>query len=229
LCRKAAGPAARPNTRYHQQHRNQREVNDHEAVGEGYFAGRGVRAGVRSRAAGGRLWQPQIAAAQAKQPAVGEVVRARSFEAVDEAGKTRANLSLLGGTPVLSFYDAAGKQRATVGMNLDGTPSLGFRDARGNARGVLGINAEGATGVLLSDAAGKVRARLVAGPEGEATLALSDAYRVRLGLMVLSDGSAVLNFVDAAGKARAMLHGVPDGRSGLTLFDAAGEVIWKAP
>ena len=58
---------------------------------------------------GGRLWQPQVAAAQAKQPAVPNVVKARRFEVVDAAGETRAILASLEDRTGLVLLDAAGK------------------------------------------------------------------------------------------------------------------------
>jgi hypothetical protein len=53
--------------------------------------------------AGGRLWQPGVATAQAKQSAVAEVVKARRFEVVGGAGNTRALLIVSG----LFLRDAA--------------------------------------------------------------------------------------------------------------------------
>ena len=43
----------------------------------------------------GRLWQPQVAGAQAKQAAGAEVVKARSFEVVNAAGKVQVRAGLL--------------------------------------------------------------------------------------------------------------------------------------
>ena len=60
--------------------------------------------------AGGRMWQPQVAAAQVEQPAVAEVVKARRFEMVDAAGNRRATLNLApDGSPGLALGNARGR------------------------------------------------------------------------------------------------------------------------
>ena len=129
---------------------------------------------------GGRLWHPATVAAQAKEPAVAEVVRARRFEMVDAAGKARAVLSVLpdgrtglllvdaggkgrvilrlhsDGTPVLALYDAAGKERASLSLLPDGSPALGFHDAAGKTRAALSVRPDGTSTLVLADAAGKV-------------------------------------------------------------------------
>jgi hypothetical protein len=66
---------------------------------------------------GGRVWHPATVAAQSKQQAVADVVRARSFEVVDAAGKVTATLGVLpGGTsPALLLWDTAGNLRVTLG------------------------------------------------------------------------------------------------------------------
>jgi len=87
---------------------------------------------------GGRLWWPG-AGAQTKQPVVPEVVRARRFEVVDAAGKTRASLCLFpDGSSALRFHDAAGRVRAAMGMTEDSVPALELMDRDGNLRAALG-------------------------------------------------------------------------------------------
>jgi len=69
---------------------------------------------------GGRLWQPEVAAAQGWR-----VVRATRFEAVDAEGKVRALLSVPPDrSPSLELFDTAGKARASLGVLPDGTPGL---------------------------------------------------------------------------------------------------------
>ena len=106
---------------------------------------------------GGRLWQPQVAAAQAKQPAVPDVLRAGRFEVVDAAGKVRASLGLgTDGTPLLAVYDAAGKARAGMTVLPDGSPALGLRDAAGKRRAVMMVDRDGSPALDLRDAEEKV-------------------------------------------------------------------------
>jgi hypothetical protein len=90
---------------------------------------------------GGRLWQPQVAAAQAKQAAVPDVVRARSFEVVDAAGKPRAGLDVLSdGRSGLQLHDAAENPRAALVLTQDGSTSLRLADKAGTERAVLGVS-----------------------------------------------------------------------------------------
>ena len=81
---------------------------------------------------GRHVWRPATVAAQT--PAVPAVVRARRFELVDAAGKTRAGLS----------------------VNSDGSPNMALFDATGNMRAGLFVLPEKSPHLLLRDAAGKV-------------------------------------------------------------------------
>ena len=127
--------------------------------------------------AGGRLWQPQSAAAQAKEPAVPDVVRARRFEVVDAAGKERALLAVYpDGNLGLMLFDAARKLRALLALHPEGDPGLMLFDAAGKVRGVLAVRPGGGRGpgLVLLDAAGKVRAGLGVDPDGNGSFKLFD-------------------------------------------------------
>ena len=125
---------------------------------------------------GGRLWQPQVAAAQPKQPAVPDVLRAGRFEVVDAAGKVRASLGLgTDGTPLLAVYDAAGKARAGMIMLPDGSPALFLYDAAGKARAGVMVLPDGSPALGLRDAAGKRRAVMMVDRDGSPALDLRDA------------------------------------------------------
>jgi hypothetical protein len=88
---------------------------------------------------GGRVWHPMPVAAQAKQQTVPEMVRARSFQVLDTAGKFRAGLGVgSDGTVGLSLLDAAGKTRAVFAMFSDGTPGMYLQDEAGKTRAALG-------------------------------------------------------------------------------------------
>jgi hypothetical protein len=169
--------------------------------------------------AGGRVWRPASVEAQAKQPAVADVVRARRLEVVDAAGKTRAGLSLgPDGGPRLLLFDASEKPRATLSVDSKGSPRL-----------------------LLSGEAGKTRASLSVGPDGSPRLFLFDASeKLRASLGVESNEGPRLHLYDAAGGTRATLgtislEGVKTGQtmkrseSSLVLFSQDGYTIWQAP
>ena len=125
---------------------------------------------------GGRVWRPATVAAQAS--VVPDVLRAQCFEMVDVAGKRRASLRMVSGSPGLDLYDAAGKLRASLAGNPNGSRVLALSDAAGNQRVCLGVNPDGSPALRLYDAAEKPR----------------------LGLGVHSDGNPLLALTDAAGK-----------------------------
>ena len=62
-----------------------------------------------------------------KTPQVAEVIRARSFELVDEDGELRAALTLVNGEPFLGLKDKNDKLRAALTL-VNGEPFLGLRD-----------------------------------------------------------------------------------------------------
>lgn len=157
---------------------------------------------------GGRLWRLQTATAQAKEPAVAQVVKARRFEVVDAAGKLRVTLGMNpNGAPSVMVFDGAGRPRAGLMVGPGEGSILGLYDVAGKPRVALGMNPDGSLGLGMRDAAGETRAALAVRP----------------------DVGPVLGLYDAAGKARASLTMRPDGSPGLTLRDAVGKAIWKAP
>jgi hypothetical protein len=149
---------------------------------------------------GGRLWWPQMAAAQAKEPAVAEVVKAPRFEVVVAAGKIRVVLGeVVFGSPNLNFYDAAGKVRVRLDVALVGHP-------HGNPR------------LEFHDAAGKQRALLALGKDGNPSLELAGKTGIPRAVL----GATSLETVKTAEVTMR-----PE--SSLVLFDKDGELMWKAP
>jgi hypothetical protein len=134
---------------------------------------------------GGRLWWPHVAAAQARQSAVADVVRARRLEVVDVAGEIRA----------VPYVDPEG------GSGLD------LRDPSGQVRASLNLTPGGRPGLVLNWATGKFGALLLLGPGGAPGLDLSDAAgNTRAALSLAADGSSGLVLMDGAGKPRADLR-----------------------
>ena len=102
---------------------------------------------------------------------VEEVIRAKRFEVVDDAGRPRviigaqaeaSGLMLLDpngqsvgelavsdelGSTTLSLYDLRGSVRASLDLDQDGSPTLGLYDLAGEPRVSIGV-AEGNTPVL---------------------------------------------------------------------------------
>jgi len=183
--------------------------------------------------AGGRVWQPQAAAAQAKelppipkdffkQQAVAEVVKARRFEVVDEAGKQGATLDASG----LVLYAQGGKQAAV--LNISGLSLIDTAGERWASLGYSGLNFLGSgwsmwvrldtSGLNLFSTAGNASATLGFTPEGSPRLALSD----RNGKLRAVLGATSLETIRTAEVTMR-----PE--SSLVLFDKDGKVMWQAP
>jgi hypothetical protein len=96
-----------------------------------------------------------VAAQQAvSQPGV---LRARSFEVVDAAGRRRIGLGVLpDGSPKLGLHDAAGRTRAGLAVLPGGSPVLALDDAAGRTRIMLTLTPDGSPWLTLNDAAGRV-------------------------------------------------------------------------
>ncbi len=98
-----------------------------------------------------------------------EVVRAKSFELVDEEGELRA---LMGSSPNgsvgLEIYGDDETPRLTVGINRGGTARIDLRDTAGTPRARLAVEASGTPAIFsIRDAEGRIRAQ-VAMHDGEA-------------------------------------------------------------
>jgi hypothetical protein len=172
---------------------------------------------------GGRVWNPAAEAAQDKQPAVADVVKARSFEVVDASGKMRATLGMGGGTVALGLADARGDMRAALTVVSDGTVSLSLFDAPYQTRAHLSMAPEKSVGLVLCDVKGKQRAFLGLVADGTPTLGLLDAAEnARASVTLTRNGFPVMDLSDATGRTRFAV-GVANG-PGLGLFDAAGNM-----
>ncbi len=146
------------------------------------------------------------------------VLKAHSFQVVDQAGKLRARL----------------------GVGADGAPRLLLYDKAGKLRGMLGVRPNGASHLFFSGPDGKLRAGLVV-IDGVPRLDLHDETgEIRARLSLRADGSPSLLLFDNGGNIRAALgHVEVEARrtgtveqrdaSSVVLFDTGGKVIWKAP
>jgi hypothetical protein len=175
---------------------------------------------------GGRLWQPRVAVAQARQPAMPDVVQAGRFEVVDAAGRVRATLGVSAeeGKARLVLFDAAGKGDAWLEVSPHGSPSLMLFDPIGMGHAALEAVLPGNPNLTLSDAAGQ-RAVLTVLPNGIPRLVLFDAAeKQRAALEVRPDGSPNLELYDAAWKSRVHLGMQKDGKPSLELADKAGNL-----
>jgi hypothetical protein len=87
------------------------------------------------------------------------VVKAKSFQLIDEHGQTHAALDTMeGGSPALVFFDADHSPRVVFEMSGGGDPRLFLMDGEGLIRTILGLgfDAAGSPFVRLQDKDGRV-------------------------------------------------------------------------
>lgn len=133
-----------------------------------------------------------------------DVVRARTFELVDEGGATRAPMgSAPNGAVGLEMYGDDRTTRLTVGINPEGTARVDLRDATGTTQARLAVEASGTPATLnIRDAEGTIRAQVA-----------------------MHDGEALgVSLADGTGRPLAQIMVDPDGYASVTLEDANGEV-----
>jgi hypothetical protein len=180
---------------------------------------------------GGRVWHPATAAAQGRQAAVADVIRARSFAVVGKQGELRLRLGVLpDGDPGLKLYDRRGSTRAALTLlPADGTPELTMYDTRGELLVALDGDSEQGASLGLYVRAGEPGAILEAGKPDEPAASL-ELYRAGdlAAYLDVADGSS-LWLHDAKGKRRTVLGVQTEGPPGLRIWDASDKLIWQAP
>ena len=204
----------------------------------------------RMRAAGGAALLLAAAAAGIGQAAPAEkTVEATRFVLLDGEGRT---VSVWGagekGGPEISFLDADGKPRATLGLDGPDAPALRIRvpgklgevsvgcgpfgapavtvvDGAGEQRAWLGAWVDGSAGLTLLTPGMKERIRLMTTPVKGAMVSLFDEEHVeRIGASVLERGSAGLMFFSRSGEVRASTVVEVDDLPRITLFGAKEKV-----
>ena len=115
-----------------------------------------------------------------------EVLRAQSFELVDDQGALRGIMSLIDGSrPNLALTDEAGAFRAWLLLGEDGSPNLVLSDS---------------PRIVLIDGQGQIRAvnRL---QSGSPILSMRDASgNIRTVMQLAGDGTPILEFYGAEGQ-----------------------------
>ena len=134
--------------------------------------------------------------------AVHDVVRAKSFQLVDNSGQTRGEFSLNdGGSPMLIMNDSDGNCLFTIQQQADGSQALAFADQSGNARLVIGESGDGTPVLYTADQAGNHR----------------------FGIKQGADGSQILIFGDPSGNVRLMVGDVNE-KPTVSIFDSVGNI-----
>jgi hypothetical protein len=186
--------------------------------------------------ASSQLWHPSPVAAQGRtDPTVPAVVKARSFQLVNAAGRKRATLGIEDGDlPYLQLIDNGGNSRVLIDQT-----GIWFGDTSGMSRVGLYLKPEGEAGVQINGSGG-VRA-LMSVLNDSASVQFNDsAGKMRFNAGTVAVGTPSLNLYDAAGMKRAALGGVAleaektgdqeiRPESSLVLFDKSGKVLGRTP
>lgn len=176
----------------------------------------------------GALWQGGVAEAAAHHRV--RNLSADKFLLVDRHGVRRAELSIIGGEPVLAFFGPDGKTaRGSIGVNASGVSRVRLYSANGVPQAALGVTGDGKSGLALLDRGQHLRGTFDVSIGGEPTLRLYDDKKPRIGLDVTEAGSPGLALLDGAGKTRAALSLASDGGPALTLYDAGGNLLRQVP
>ena len=121
---------------------------------------------------------------------VDDVIRAKSFRLVNDAGRTRAELSLdEAGNPMLVMNDRSGSCRFELFQRRSGRQQLVIYDQNGNTRLVVGESRNGRPVLYTTDSNGKRRFAIHQDKDGSQKLILfdEDGYSV----VAIDEGSQI--------------------------------------
>lgn len=155
---------------------------------------------------------------------VPDVVKAKSFQLVNDAGQTISELSMdRDGDPMLVMNDRAGKCRFVL-YQMDGQVRLEFVDRNGNARLFLGESDDGRPMLQMVDRDGKRRFGLYQMENGQQWLEFDDRNgNTRLFVGESDDGTPMLYMTDRDGKRRFALYQMENGQQWLNFTDQSGD------
>lgn len=143
-----------------------------------------------------------LAAIYATQP-VPQVVRAHSFEVIDNSGKVRAKMAVQpNGESFIQVNNEQEHPRAALVASASGVTTIGIFDAQGQAVASLGTDAVSGSGIIsANDAGGHTRVALIAeDSHGGCDLWLLGANgNKRADLTVSSSGSPAIILSDTHG------------------------------
>jgi hypothetical protein len=161
---------------------------------------------------------------QVPSPSVADEIRARRVVIVDDKGRVRADLAVLGdGSAVaLDFRDEAGQIRAELVHSKEG-PALILGDGSGQVRAALEAG-DDRVGLTLKDSNGKRRLGLAAVKDQSGLQLFDEAETVQASLGLRKTGPA-LSLRNGNEKAFAILGILGDDPS-LRLEDVRGNSAW---
>lgn len=113
-----------------------------------------------------------------EQPPSQDVVRARTFELIDQNGNVRMNLEMMpygdAEQPLITMYDEGGQIRGMVGLQQDGSPEIDLTGSDGS-HVRLSSRPDGSNSLDFYDHNRTIRARLAVQHHGPSGLALYES------------------------------------------------------
>lgn len=159
--------------------------------------------------------------------AVHDVVRAKSFQLVNDAGQTRAEMSLdADGDPMMFMNDRNGNRRFAISQTTaSGQFRLVINDQHGKARLWIGESNEGRPMLYLTDRNGNRRFGIYQGEDGSQWLRIVDrGDKTRLFVGEADDGTPMLYMADIDGDRRLEIHQDNYGSQELVFYDADDDI-----
>lgn len=157
--------------------------------------------------------------AQAQPKTVPEVIEAKEFHLVDDAGKVRARLAFKGDDPRLTFLNKDDDKIISLGIV---TGAKGDNDIESPIL-LLGGQGSNENGVGLGLVNDKPLLALIEGKESHNIMVLA------LGMEKGDDFGNGLGFYHGEKNKRAELAFDPSGKVKINLFNENQKLIWKAP
>lgn len=158
--------------------------------------------------------------------AVHDVVKAKSFQLVNDAGQTRGGMSLdADGDPTLFMIDRDGQLRFQIYQTTEsGQFGLTINDRQGNSRLWIGESDGGRPMLFMTDRNGNRRFGIYQAESGQEWLMINDRQGyARLWAGEADDGTPMFYMADNAGTLRFAIEQNDNGSPILTFSDRSGK------
>lgn len=148
----------------------------------------------------------------------------------DSEGRKRALLtSANDDSPVLAFYDAAGKTRAVMTLDAKtGVPTFELATEEEKAGLTLAVNKDGEPVIVMKEKRRRSEVALSA-VDSEAGLVISGRDKRRIALVYSQKNGAVLALKDQNERPRVAAVVDEEGNAQMGIDDAEGKPVWKKP
>ena len=157
---------------------------------------------------------------------VHDVVRAKSFQLVNDSGQTRAEMTLdADGDPMLFMNDRNGQRRFRIYQMTGGKFALVINDWQGKARLWLGEANDGTPMIFMTDRNGNRRFAIYQDESGQQEVVINDRQgNARLWIGESDDGTPMLYMTDIVGKQRFAIYQDTYGSQDLIFIDKDEDV-----